>query len=124
MAHLHVELAQGGGAARRLRETGVDGFCGEYAAFHGQPHARGEHRIDEGVGISQHHVIAAVVALGHVGEVAGGRHVGVDLCLFQSLGQRRAGGDGVEQELFQTATGACLEVVRPGYHADAGDAIL
>ena len=112
------------GGCGRVLQAGVDGLGADDAAVHRQPDAGRKHRVDEGVGIAEQQVVGAVVALGNVGEVAGRLDFVDQFGVLQALGQRRAERDAVSEELFEAALAARLHVVRPGHHADAGDAVL
>ena len=95
-----------------------------HAAVHRQPDAGREDRVDEGVGVAEQQVIGAVVALGNIGEIAGRLDFVDQFGVLQALGEGRAERDAVGEELLEAALAARLHEIRPGHHADAGDAAL
>ena len=115
--------ARSAARARRCAQAGIHGIGAHEGAVHRQHHARGEHRVDEGVGIAQQQVALAVAARRAVGVVAGGLDLGGQRGALEPLRQRRTQCDGREEEI-PDRDAAGFEVVRPHHGADTGRAIV
>ena len=102
----------------------VGGRRGLEAAVHREVDARGEHRVDEGIGVAHHHEAVAAAELGVVGVVAGGGGALHQRGVLQSRGQLGRERDGLHQEVLERGALAALEVGRRGHRADAHGAVL
>ncbi|MCY1217515.1 hypothetical protein D9M72_294310 [compost metagenome] len=112
------------GLLRLALEPVVGAGRGLEAAVHRQVHARGEHRVDEGVGVAHHHEAVAAAELGVVGVVAGGGGAFHERGVLQPRGQLGRQRDGLHQEVFERGALAPLEVGRRGHGAHAHGAVL
>jgi hypothetical protein len=120
--HPALESAQLRRRRRRIPQVRIDRVACEERAVHRQHHARGEHRVDEGVRIAQHYVPVAAHALGGIRIVSGGRGFAGQLGVPQAFRQRGAQGDRVHQERTRVGL-ARLQVIRPAHRAHAGQAV-